>query len=235
MEDLTNQVVKKEDHAADAARFLFENEMINIIGKKNDKSLIFSALVKAQKEFGPALKLSSNPHFRSKYSDLASVVDAVIDGLNNNGIFLSANVKQAENGIIVETIFLHESGQVHESGCPVFVPVDKNNAHGYGSALTYARRYSLMTACGVAPEDDDGNAAVQAIQKPKSVAKVENIINNDFLNKLREAATGGLDELKKERESLLSVNKQDLSNVWVKHGDELKAIATKADEEGVKP
>ena len=49
---------------------------------------IASALVKAQKAFGPALKTASNPHFKSKYADLSACVEAVIDGLNSNGIFL---------------------------------------------------------------------------------------------------------------------------------------------------
>jgi hypothetical protein len=59
---------------------------------------------------------------------------------------------------MLETVFLHESGEALEGGM-LHVPATKHDAHGYGSALTYARRYSLMAACGIAPEDDDGNAA----------------------------------------------------------------------------
>jgi hypothetical protein len=72
---------------------------------------ISAALVKAQKEFGPALKTSSNPHFRSKYADLSACVEAVIDGLNNNGIFLMQPTHLCEDGVIVETLFIHESGE----------------------------------------------------------------------------------------------------------------------------
>lgn len=127
---------------------------------------ISAALVKAQKEFGPALKTSSNPHFRSKYADLSACVEAVIDGLNNNGIFLMQGSHLCEDGVIVETIFIHESGEQLSAG-KLHVVASKQDAQGYGSALTYARRYALMAACGIAPEDDDGNAA----SKPKQVEK----------------------------------------------------------------
>ena len=131
---------------------------------------IASALVKAQKGFSPALKTHTNPHFRSKYADLSACVEAVIDALNENGIFLTQPIYEAENGVIVETVFLHESGEQYTAG-RVFVPATKHDAQGYGSAITYGRRYSLMAACGLAPEDDDGNAASKkpAIKKGAGV------------------------------------------------------------------
>lgn len=119
---------------------------------------IASALVKAQRAFGPALKTNTNPHFRSKYADLSACVEAVIDALNANGIALIQQTHECDSGVIVETVFVHESGETLSSG-KLHVPASKNDAQGYGSALTYARRYSLMAACGIAPEDDDGNAA----------------------------------------------------------------------------
>lgn len=119
---------------------------------------IASALVKAQKAFGPALKTSTNPHFRSKYADLSACVEAVIDALNNNGIFLLQKNYDCADGIMCETVFVHESGEMLECGI-VHFPAVKKDPQGYASALTYARRYSLMAACGIAPEDDDGNAA----------------------------------------------------------------------------
>lgn len=119
---------------------------------------IASALVKAQRAFGPALKTNTNPHFRSKYADLSACVEAVIDALNSNGIALIQQTHECEAGVMVETVFVHESGETLSSG-KLHVPASKNDAQGYGSALTYARRYSLMAACGIAPEDDDGNAA----------------------------------------------------------------------------
>lgn len=124
---------------------------------------IYSAFIKAQKAFGPALKTSTNPHFRSRYADLSACVEAVIDALNSNGLGLVQQTHDCDNGVKVETILVHESGE-HMSFGVLHVPASKQDAQGYGSALTYARRYSLMAACGIAPEDDDGNAAV----KPKA-------------------------------------------------------------------
>ena len=132
---------------------------------------IASALVKAQKEFGPALKSSTNPAFRSRYADLSACVEAVIDALNNNDIFMMQPTHECDNGVIVETIFIHASGEQISSG-KLHVPATKHDAQGYGSALTYARRYSLMTACGIAPEDDDGNSAAKTKAPPaKPVAQ----------------------------------------------------------------
>jgi len=119
---------------------------------------IASAFVKAQRQFGPALKTSTNPHFRSKYADLSNCIEAVIDALNANGIGLMQRTYESKDGVMVETIFVHESGEVMECGL-LHVPASKQDPQGYGSALTYARRYSLLAATGLAPEDDDGNSA----------------------------------------------------------------------------
>jgi hypothetical protein len=128
---------------------------------------IATALVKAQKAFGPALKSSTNPHFKSRYADLSACVEAVIEGLNEAGIALIQRTSEDLNGVTVETVFIHESGEMLECG-KLHVPASKQDPQGYGSALTYARRYSLMAACGIAPEDDDGNAATRrtVIEKP---------------------------------------------------------------------
>jgi len=130
---------------------------------------IASALVKAQKEFGPALKTSTNPHFRSKYADLSACVEAVIDALNNNGIYLMQLTDEHENGVKVSTVFIHESGE-QISGGALYMPAAKHDPQGFASALSYARRYSLMAACSIAPEDDDGNLAT-ASAPPKATPK----------------------------------------------------------------
>jgi hypothetical protein len=126
-----------------------------------------TALVKAQKAFGPALKSSTNPHFKSRYADLSACVEAVIGALNDNGIALIQKSYDCENGVMVETMFVHESGEMMECGILHF-PASKADPQGHMSALTYARRGSLMAACGIAPEDDDGNAASRktVIEKP---------------------------------------------------------------------
>jgi hypothetical protein len=119
---------------------------------------IAKAFVAAKKDFAPALKTSSNPHFRSKYADLAGCLEAVNDALLANGIAVFQETSLCEDGVIVETVFLHESGETLRGG-KLHVPASKQDPQGYGSALTYARRYSIMAACGIAAEDDDGNAA----------------------------------------------------------------------------
>lgn len=132
---------------------------------------IAAALVKAQKGFGPALKTSTNPHFRNKYAALDACVEAVLDALNENGIMLMQQTHLCEDGVIVETTFIHESGEVM-SGGKLHVPAAKSDPQGYGSALTYARRYSLQAACGIAPEDDDGNQATQSVQQRQATKPV---------------------------------------------------------------
>jgi hypothetical protein len=124
---------------------------------------ISTALVKAQKAFAPALKNAYNPHFKNKYADLAACVEAVVDALNNNGIALVQKTRECVGGVMVETIFIHESGETLDCGVLHF-PVIKNDPPAYMSALTYARRGSLMAACGIAPEDDDGQMATAAIK-----------------------------------------------------------------------
>lgn len=131
---------------------------------------IYAAFVKAQKGFAPALKTSTNPHFKSRYADLSACVEAVIDSLNDNGIGLIQKTHQDDRGVTVETMFVHESGE-SMSGGTLHVPAAKQDPQGYGSALSYARRYSLMAACGIAPEDDDGNAASQRPQQRQATPK----------------------------------------------------------------
>ena len=146
--------------------------------------LIATALVKAQKAFGPALKTATNPHFKSRYADLAACVEAVIGGLNDNGIALIQRNSLDDAGVTVETVFVHESGEMLECG-KLHVPAAKHDPQGYGSALTYARRYSLMAACGIAPEDDDGNAG------SKPAPKVSDATINALLDDIAESNTHG--------------------------------------------
>ena len=134
---------------------------------------IASAFVKSQADFGPALKTNTNPHFKSKYAGLDACVEAVIDALHKHGIALMQRTLPCESGVAVETVFIHTSGETMSSG-PLHVPASKNDPQGYGSALTYARRYSLMAACGIAPEDDDGHAASKPASAQPRYANPDN-------------------------------------------------------------
>jgi hypothetical protein len=142
---------------------------------------IAPAFIKAKRAFMPALKDKNNPAFRSKYADLGACLEAVEDALLENSIALYQETFEDQTGVTVETVLLHESGETIRGG-KLHVPAAKQDPQGYGSALTYARRYSLMTACGIAPEDDDGNAATKAVResKPDSVglANAVNAIRN---------------------------------------------------------
>lgn len=146
---------------------------------------IAPAFIKAKRAFAPALKDKTNPAFRSKYADLGACLDAVDDALLANGIAVYQETFEDAIGVTVETVFLHESGETIRCG-RLHVPAAKQDPQGYGSALTYARRYSLMAACGIAPEDDDGNAASHAQSKP--AAKSEPMLSVDQLTAIRDAA-----------------------------------------------
>lgn len=161
---------------------------------------IYTAFVKAQRDFAPALKSSTNPHFKSRYADLAACVEAVIDSLNANGIGLMQKQHPSEGGVSVETVFVHESGETMSAGI-LHVPSSKNDAQGYGSALTYARRYSLMAACGIAPEDDDGNAAAKApshrVSAPEEGFKMLDDETQTFLRKVAQRVTAAMPDAEK--------------------------------------
>lgn len=159
---------------------------------------IASALVKAQKAFGPALKSSSNPHFKSRYADLAACVEAVIDGLNSNGIALVQQTHECQDGVIVETMLIHESGEIL-SGGKLHVPASKHDPQGFGSALTYARRYSLMATTGIAPEDDDG---VAASKKRDPQPLIDACLKAETLDALKTAFAGGYKALQSDKDSL---------------------------------
>lgn len=125
--------------------------------RSRDLDKLAAALAKAQGEIEGAIKDKSNPAFRSKYADLGAVWDAIREPFSKNGLSVVQFPRRDGNSVEVETILLHASGQ-WMSGT-FSVPTAKQDAHGFGSATTYARRFSLSAVCGVAPVDDDGNAA----------------------------------------------------------------------------
>jgi len=148
---------------------------------------ISAAFVKAKRAFGPALKCKTNPAFKSKYADLAACLEAVDEALLDNGIALIQETFEDATGITVETVFMHESGETLRCG-KLHVPSSKQDPQGYGSALSYARRYSLMASCGIAAEDDDGNAASKK-PEPKKPGMSESAIA-DHLAAIESAASG---------------------------------------------
>ena len=157
--------------------------------KSESIAALAAALAIAQGEMKGAVKDSANPFFKSKYADLASVVEAIRLAFSDNGLSYIQTVEPSDKDEVrVETTILHSSGEWISCGV-LSLPVSKSDAQGYGSALTYARRYSLSAAAGVAPEDDDGNAASSA----KPIKKVMDCTKH--LAALAEAPT--LDDLHK--------------------------------------
>lgn len=134
-----------------------------------------TALAKAQAEIKGAIKDANNPFFKSKYADLSSVVEAIKVPFSKNGLsYVQAVQPSNKDEVCVETYILHSSGEW--LGCGILaVPVSKADAQGYGSALTYARRYGLSAAAGVAPEDDDGNAAAKSAPITPSTGAFESL------------------------------------------------------------
>lgn len=163
---------------------------------------LYAALAAAQLEMGRALKDSTNPAFKSKYADLASVCDACMPALNKHGIAVLQPVFDDESGRYVKTIFVHgDSGEQTE--CRVPLIVGKQDMQGYGSAVTYGRRYGLMGMAGIAPEDDDGNAAA------KAAPKADRPKNQDAIDGTHEVAVGSACVMLSSADSL-----DDLAGVW---------------------
>lgn len=118
------------------------------------------ALAAAQAEMGRAKKTAKNPHFKSKYADLDAVCDAALPALNRHGIAVVQPLERIGDEWVQVTRFIHgDSGETMETPVPLIM--GKMDMQGLGSAMTYARRYGLMALAGIAPEDDDGNAAVE--------------------------------------------------------------------------
>ena len=125
---------------------------------------LFGAIVVAQSCVAGVKKGAVNTAFKRdgkalRYADLADHWAAIRPALKRCGLAIVQELLSAEHGVNVVTIVLHDSGEWLEVG-PLFVPASKQDAHGYGSACAYARRYALSAAFGTFADDDDGNAAV---------------------------------------------------------------------------
>ena len=118
-----------------------------------------AALAKAQGAIEGATKGKVNPHFKSRYADLSSVVEACKAALSANGLAVVQSVSsEGDNKVTITTMLLHTSGEWMRSA--LTLAAGKSDPQGIGSAITYGRRYGLAAMVGVAPvEDDDANEA----------------------------------------------------------------------------
>lgn len=121
---------------------------------------LITALSKAQGEIKPAIKSSLNPHFKNKYADLSEVWDACREPLSKNNLaVIQTMLKDEQGSVCLVTTLAHGSGQWIKSIYPLACK-DQSNPQSWGSSITYARRYTLSSIVGIAPdEDDDGNKA----------------------------------------------------------------------------
>lgn len=126
------------------------------------------ALAKAQGEVKGAAKDAANPFFKSKYADLASVIEAIRKPFSDNGLSFMQFARSADGGVEIETLIMHGSGESVSD--TLFLPCAKWDAQGIGSAITYGKRYGLQAMAGVPSEDDDGNAAAASAKSVRDQA-----------------------------------------------------------------
>lgn len=186
-----------------------------------------AALAAAQRAMKNAGLNKVNPHFRSKYADLAGIREAVVPALNMNGIAVVQTLDGDAGAVCVLTRLIHTSGQWIESRCPLPAAPDMQKM---GSAITYARRYSLSAICGIAAdEDDDANEASKPVAAKQVVAPVPPGFD-DWLVDLEAVAAEGIEALKAtwtKSQPFLRKHLTDTNNAkW----DALKAKAVKATE-----
>lgn len=176
-------------------------------------SKLFTALAKAQGEVENASKSSVNPHFRSKYADLAEILNTVRPVFASNGLSVVQFPSFDGTYVSVETVLTHSSGE-WMSGV-ISAPVSKLDAQGVGSATTYMRRYALAAAAGVAQEDDDANLAVAG--KPQERPQKSHVpqAKNKAKNTQRQSAApqSEVDALTKKIEEIASL--EELGQFWM--------------------
>lgn len=163
-----------------------------VIGHKN----VFSALAAAQMEFGTVTKGATNPAFKSRYADLADVAAVVIPTLAHHGVAVLHYIT-GENFDRMRTEFVHGDSET-KVACDVPLLVDRQNMQGMKSATTYAKRIGLESLSGVAPEDDDGNAAAtspasrQQRQDPPKAQIPQRITAEQFIALRDKAGAAGV-------------------------------------------
>lgn len=130
----------------------------------------------AQSEMGVALKNAKNPFLKNKYADLQAIQEAVYPVFHAHGFAITQVCGADEHGKFVSTLFLHETG-ANFSSC-VYLEYKKGDMQSLGGAITYARRYGLLSLTGIPVADDDGNTAVgTGMMKAKQDIKEKRMTN----------------------------------------------------------
>lgn len=175
-------------------------------------SNLAAALSAAQAEIEGAVKGNVNPHFRSKYADLGACWDACRGPLTKHGLSVVQLPVASDPGWVkLRTILLHKSGESLEDTWAV--PVSKQDAQGYGSALTYIRRYMLQAIVGLAPIDDDGEASVGRNNEKTDPNRVKAINAIGSLDALQAAYTAMPQDQRKIYAATFTARKNELQQV----------------------
>lgn len=148
----------------------------NVMERSETIGKLSEALAKAQGEMKPASFDAQNPHFRSRYATLASIMEACRSSLSQNQIAVVQGTSVIEDRVIVTTMLIHASGEFISD--QLSMNIIKDSPQAIGSAITYARRYSLASIAGVvSDEDDDAEAAMpkENAQKPFKITQVTNL------------------------------------------------------------
>jgi hypothetical protein len=185
------------------------------------------ALVSAQKAMGAVIKNANNPHLKSKYADLGSVLDACQTALHDNGFAVMQPCGKDDQGQFVETLLAHESGDSFSSR--VYLVIGKNDMQGVGSAITYARRYGLLGMAGLAPEDDDGEAT-KAPKQPRQepTPAVDDAVVNHAIDYLSQADS--LPDLQERWKKLPAPVKAEPRVIMEKDGNKARLTKRPADD-----
>lgn len=136
---------------------------MNISG---DAKTIAAAFVKACGEMNATVAKDAKGNF-GRYATLAAIVEATTGALGRNGLAVVQEAHINDSGVCVDTWLIHESGATMQFA-PLTMPLADRKPQGVGSAITYARRYQLAAICGLAPDDDDGQAAQDSGGRAKS-------------------------------------------------------------------
>ena len=191
------------------------------MNKSETTAKLAEALSKAQGELIHAKKETKNEFFRSRYADLASVIDAAKKPLSNNGLSVSQVVDVLDNGdLFLETILMHLSGEFLIGKYPI-KPV-KQDPQSVGSAITYARRYAFSAIVGIAADDDDGNEASQ--HKPSSNSQTKQPLKSEVKEqpRLKNAELTKEEEVKYTSDLEQAKTMQELGKAWASIPTELK-------------
>ena len=170
------------------------------MNKSENINELAAALSRAQHEMGGAVKDSKNPFFKSNYADLTSVIKTIKQPFVNNGLSYAQFpvTSSGGNGIGVKTILMHLSGQWIEE--EFYLPLAKQDPQAAGSAITYARRYSLAALAGIPSVDDDSEASMMRGKPQEEAITVDSLVNQDYSHETKAKACA--DAVDNNREAL---------------------------------